>query len=456
MSFSHLQPTTAEACWRKAGVDKLREIDAELIHQLRGIIILAGHPDDETLGCAGLLKMAEEAHIPCHVTLFTAGENSHLHSPTHSIEQLTELRKKEFNNALRQLNTRATFDVLGLPDGGLSEHVAFIRHHITELVLAAPKPLLLVAPLHNDGHSDHDTLGLVARNVGKHLNVHVAEYPIWYWHWAKPQNSQWKSWQRLPDPPQFDRSALGDLYPSQTTALSGYAGDEAIVSTNFLEHFQRSYDTYAITPQTFDAHDAAKIFNQLHLEQPDPWKLAGSVYEEEKRQQLLDALSTGYQHALEIGCSIGTLTASLATRSDRVTALDASRQAITAARQHHSAHDNIEFICLTVPFQWPQGTYDLVVLSEIGYYLSEPQLLQTLHRIQASAAPSFTLALCHVKGEIQHWPSSAATVHQFCTHFWSQESSVTSIETTHYLIDVLRIHTTATSRTTSAAHRNAS
>ena len=438
MSFHHLDKTIPEQSWVAAGVETLGELDKDTFEELGSIIILAAHPDDEALGCAGLLKTAEQKGIPSSVVLFTAGEGSHPDSPTYTAEQLAEVRNDEFKQALAYLNADAATRRLCFKDGQLHQHSSVIQSYVMELVLAVPKPILLAAPLHDDGHSDHEVLGKVARAVGKRTNITVAEYPIWYWHWSTPADSQWKSWQRLLDPPGLDRLLISQYYPSQTTALSEKPGDEPIISQGFLEHFQRGYDTFAISSRASDAYDAAAVFDRVHINQSDPWNLEASAYESRKRASLLNGLSAGYAHTLEIGCSIGILSAELAQRSALVTAVDASSEAIGTARSQQ-VDENIGFECLTVPFEWPKGSFDLVVLSEVGYYLSEQQFDEVLEKIDNSCQQPFTLALCHMKGVIEGWPLDADKVHQRCEMFWPYGSLAASVETDDYRIDILGI-----------------
>src|SRR5699024_2032566 len=107
MSFHHLDTTTPEQSWIDSGIGRLDKLDKNTLRELGSIIILAAHPDDEALGCAGLLKTAENTGTLSSVVLFTAGEGSHPDSPTYTPEQLAELRNKEFDNTLNYLNADA-------------------------------------------------------------------------------------------------------------------------------------------------------------------------------------------------------------------------------------------------------------------------------------------------------------------------------------------------------------
>lgn len=115
--------------------------------------------------------------------------------------------------------------------------------------------------------------------------------------------------------------------------------------------------------------DRAAVFDALYARDADPWSFLDSAYEAEKYAATLTALSRPrYRATLEVGCSIGVMTARLAVRSDRVVALDVSAVALTAARER-CAGLAVEFVRTEVPGGWPSGSFDLIVLSELLYFL---------------------------------------------------------------------------------------
>ena len=118
-----------------------------------------------------------------------------------------------------------------------------------------------------------------------------------------------------------------------------------------------------------------------------------------------------YDSGLELGCSIGTLSEELARRCRQFLGVDASSTALLQARQRLSGYPSAEARHLTVPDEWPEGTFDLVVLSETGYYLSPEELIELLDRIRASTRPGGTLLLCHWRHPISGWQLDAEAVH---------------------------------------------
>ncbi|MCI4010873.1 PIG-L family deacetylase [Brevibacterium sp. ZH18] len=436
MGFDHRDPGTRESSWREAGVQGLPALRVEAMPAGATFIILAAHPDDEALGAAGLLARLRRSAHRVVVQLFTAGEQSHPGSPTHSTKKLREIRLREFNAALDLFDHGClSRRFVGLPDGQLSAFSQRIVYEIGAEVDQHRGPVVLVSPYSRDGHSDHEAIGAAALQLGREHHTMVLEYPIWYWHWAVPADEAWRSWSFLSDPANFDRQAVFDGYPSQVSALSDQPGDEAILSPAHLEHFRRGGDIFAVSDfrdgaapvpggdgsaKLHDASAASAVFDEVHVRRCDPWQVWSSEYEIAKRRNLLTHLpAVPYAHILEIGCSVGALTHDLAGIGAQVTAVDASEEALRIARRRGTIPSaEIHFVHATVPFEWPQGTFDCVVLSETGFYLSRSQLLETLEKIDGSTTVRFILVLCHWRGEIDDWPLDADEVHRICLGAW--------------------------------------
>ena len=152
-------------------------------------LVLAAHPDDETLGAGGLLARLHGLGAEVEVLLCTAGEASHPGSETVSREELTARRLAEFAAALETMGLTDRWRYLGLPDSGLAERTADITRVVREAAAEVAGPagrLAIVAPYRADGHADHDALGSVAAAVAAGNGYALLEYPIWYWHWARP------------------------------------------------------------------------------------------------------------------------------------------------------------------------------------------------------------------------------------------------------------------------------
>jgi hypothetical protein len=114
-----------------------------------------------------------------------------------------------------------------------------------------------------------------------------------------------------------------------------------------------------------------EYFDAVYSADPDPWNFADSPYEQAKYALTLNAMpKPRYRSALEVGCSIGVLTRSLASRCDVVVAIDAARAPLVEARRRCADLPGVRFEQMFVPEQWPDGLFELILLSEVVYYLS--------------------------------------------------------------------------------------
>jgi LmbE family N-acetylglucosaminyl deacetylase len=146
--FDHRTAGTCAPAWR-------RRRDMPAAPPLRAgdrLLVVAAHPDDETLGAGGLIAMAARLAVPVTVLVATDGEASHPQSLTHTAAQLAEIRRAEVRAAIARLHAHAGMRFLGLPDGRLHEHVPVLAAAIAELGSACSH---LVTPWRGDGHPDH-------------------------------------------------------------------------------------------------------------------------------------------------------------------------------------------------------------------------------------------------------------------------------------------------------------
>jgi LmbE family N-acetylglucosaminyl deacetylase/2-polyprenyl-3-methyl-5-hydroxy-6-metoxy-1,4-benzoquinol methylase len=419
VTFSHTDTGTSEDEWAASGLAALPELPLDA-GELRAMtfVVLAAHPDDETLGAGGFLATLHSAGATVEVLLCTAGEASHPDSKTTTPEHLAAVRLAEFNSAVSGLAPGATWRFLELPDGQLAAHSERIADAVRAAALGRrAEDVVIVAPYRSDGHTDHDALGTVAAEVATEGGHGLLEYPIWYWLWAGPEDSTWKDWVRVPlsQPAQQAKAAAMRAHASQTEPLSQQPGDETLLSETFLQHFERPWETLAWHPSKAGANtaaDAERIFDEVHSKEEDPWSYATSWYERRKRWLTLAALpEESYDSGLELGCSIGTLSEELARRCRQFLGTDASSAALAQAKRRLAKFPSAVVKHLTMPREWPDGTFDLVVLSETGYYLSPEELTELLARIQTSTRPGGTLLLCHWRHPISGWTLDAEAVH---------------------------------------------
>jgi len=155
-------------------------------------------------------------------------------------------------------------------------------------------------------------------------------------------------------------------------------------------------------------------FEALYAASDDPYALRERWYEARKRAVLLAALPQArYRHVFEPGCGIGELTLALAQRCDRLLATDFSAHAVEIARRRTAALDHVEVRQQALPDDWPleAGRFDLVVLSEIGYFLDR----QAMGRVAACCGHSLdtdgTLVACDWRPDFAQRSLSTREVH---------------------------------------------
>jgi len=165
--------------------------------------------------------------------------------------------------------------------------------------------------------------------------------------------------------------------------------------------------------RSMDESTAPAYFERMYADQDDPWRFETSEYELRKYAATVAALPQArYRNALEIGCSIGVLTALLAPRCNELLAIDVAEKALETARARCRAWPQVSFRRMHLPAEYPAGSFDLVVLSEVGYYWSERDLTLARERIVAGLAPGGHLLLVHWTEPSADYPLTGDVVHQ--------------------------------------------
>ena len=118
-------------------------------------------------------------------------------------------------------------------------------------------------------------------------------------------------------------------------------------------------------------------FQRIYEASDDPWNYRNSDYEKAKRDATIAALdSRRFQSGLEVGCSIGELTHRLADCCDELLGLDFIDAALAVARERCGSQPWVSFQNVRVPSEWPEGQFDLIVLSEVLYFISAEDSLR--------------------------------------------------------------------------------
>ncbi len=140
----------------------------------------------------------------------------------------------------------------------------------------------------------------------------------------------------------------------------------------------------------------AADLDELYAGSDDPWGFRTRWYERRKRDLLLAILpQESFSSAWEIGCSNGELAASLAARCDRLLASDGNERACELAKRRLAGCDHVRVANLWLPGQWPDLSFDLIVMSEFAYFLSRREFEDLLPRLATSLNADGVFVACH-------------------------------------------------------------
>ena len=178
-------------------------------------------------------------------------------------------------------------------------------------------------------------------------------------------------------------------------------------------------------------------FEARYRADADPWNYTSSEYESHKYAATLAACGTGpFTRALELGASIGVFSAMLAPRCQSLTTLDAAPTAVSLARRRLGDGPGVQILTGEIPAAIPDGPYDLVVASEILYYLTAHELAATLERVCGSTISGARLVAVHWRSEGPERPLSADDVHASLRgQPWLR--AITQADTDDYRLEVL-------------------
>ena len=154
-------------------------------------------------------------------------------------------------------------------------------------------------------------------------------------------------------------------------------------------------------------------FERLYEADPDPWDYGSSDYEDEKYARTLDAIGPGpFGRVLEVGCSIGVFTERLAPLCRELVAIDFSHRALELARERLEEHDNVEIVHASFPEDVPEGPWDLIICSEVLYYLDRPGLGWAIAWLRTQLHLGADVVVVNWRGEGANEPFGGEEVHE--------------------------------------------
>lgn len=214
------------------------------------VCIFAPHPDDEVLGCGGLLQQLAANGNPILLVHVTNGTQSHPDSQIYPPKALDIIRPQESIAALEAL--------------GISHQVKVISMHLTDgdvfgqkeqfksqLIAIIQPDDILVTPFIHDGHPDHEATGQVVAAFAKQHRLACYQVLIWAWHWAKPADSRipWHYAYRVDlTPEQLQRKIQAiHCFTSQIT-VDESTGNPPILSAQTIARISQPWEVYLYEP----------------------------------------------------------------------------------------------------------------------------------------------------------------------------------------------------------------
>lgn len=163
------------------------------------------------------------------------------------------------------------------------------------------------------------------------------------------------------------------------------------------------FDSQTSGPRRFDA---------LFRDSDDPWRFRTRWYEARKRALTLACLPAArYAHGFEPGCANGELSAALAPRCDRLLVSDVSQRAVDLAQTRVAAFAHVQVVQAQLPRDWPVDTFDLIVISELGYFVDAHRLDVLADRTRATLRVGGTVLACHWRRPIEGCALDGDAVH---------------------------------------------
>lgn len=243
---------TSQDVWKNwSGLQELPRLDiAKNFAPHQRVCIFAPHPDDEVLGCGGLLQQLAANGNPILLVHVTNGTKSHPNSQIYSQEKLNIIRPQESIRALEVLDVahQVTTIALDLTDGDVFAQQDKFKKKLATIIQPDD---IVVTPFIRDGHPDHEATGQVVAKFAKQLNLDCYQVLIWAWHWAKPADNRvpWHCAIRceLTDEQLQRKKQAITCFKSQIT-IDESTGSPPILSAQTIARLSQPWEVYLYEP----------------------------------------------------------------------------------------------------------------------------------------------------------------------------------------------------------------
>lgn len=193
------------------------------------LVLVAAHPDDETLGLGGTAALLSTRGVMVQLVAVTDGEAAYAGDACRR-EELARLRRDELMAAADRLGLPKPL-FFRIPDGDVAAHERWLAARLAAVLAGFDGAIWCAATWRGDGHPDHEATGRAAAAAAKDAGAVLLEYPIWMWHWATPDDDAvpWHRARRVPltAPETAAKKAAIACFSSQL-----YGGDQPPVLTS--------------------------------------------------------------------------------------------------------------------------------------------------------------------------------------------------------------------------------
>lgn len=370
--------TVVQPC---ADVDAL---DIRALTAMQPFLVLAPHPDDESLGCGGLIAGGCRYHLDPVIVVLTDGGASHS-APGWSRKRLAATRALEADCAAHSLGVPADrFFHLGASDGALDDDHRVAGQLRAILKITGARRVFVTDPL--DSHPDHRAaFRLAVQMVAEGLIDSLFTYPIS----QRFEGGDTGRFLKLPlvaadrarkaEAIACHRTQLGERLPTD----SGF-----MLAAPYRAMFEEAAELYRPLHglSLCLAPDAPAHFDNLFASDADPWDYETSAYEKARHTATIKAVAgESVMRAWEAGAAAGVLSEQLLAYCDHLVITDASSRALAHARARLGTR--AEIYCMTLPESVPDGPFDLILLSDMLYYLGLDGVIRTAALCRARLAP---------------------------------------------------------------------
>ena len=433
-------------CFRRAPVASWNDLTSG-----RPILIIAPHPDDETLGCGGLIADTARKGVESVIAVMTDGARSHPNSHSHPAEKLRDLREGEVRAAIETLGVQQpVIHFFRQPDGFLATSGPEADECLRRLVDLVDEHGIgsVFVTWGDDPHPDHQAAYALALSIGRQRpEMKLFAYPIWgltlpsHHVIATPYKSALRY--EIRQSRKQKRQAI-NCYQSQLGLVIQDDADGFSLSEEDIKRFCSDFEIFIDLRQ--EDHEVRRRissvptehFDALYRQNADPWNYVENAYEQDRFTATIDALPRQqYGRACEIGCSIGVLTQKLAERVEEIIGIDCSSAALALARKRLAPLGNASVKLMRVPEELPEGRFDLIVLSEVLYFFSHDDLLAVVHFVAERLEVGGTCLLVNYLGDTESPRSGSEAAEAFIAAAWRSLRPVSTRQFEGFRIDVL-------------------